>query len=75
MTAQLKTRAQLAREVKHKRVIALFYELRREYPNFSNWRYLCAIAEKEGMTQQGVRKILIKHNVIKARKRNTQIEI
>lgn len=75
MAALYKTKAQIKREKRHKKIIALFHQLKSEFPNESMWRYSSYIAEKEGLTEFGVRKILMKYGLYHPRERKINYEM
>ena len=83
MAALLRTKAQIKRDIRHKRIVELFHQIQNEFPNESMWRYSTYIADKEGLTEFGVRKILMKYDLYhprerkkkrKTRKKTTNVE-
>lgn len=75
MSARLKTDNQLKTEAMHKKVINEYLSVKKEYPEVSAWRCMVYVADRQGITGQGVRQILTRHGIYKTKSKQQTMEI
>lgn len=75
MSAKLKTNNELKKEAMHRKVISEYLSVKKEHPEVSSWRCMVYVADKQGITGQGVRQILTRHGIYKAKNKRQTMEI
>ena len=75
MSAKLKTDNQLKTEAMHKKVINEYLSVKKEHPEVSAWRCMVYVADRQGITGQGVRQILTRHGIYKTKSKQPTMEI
>lgn len=75
MSARLKTDFKLKTEAMHKKVISEYLSVKKEHPEISAWRCMVYVADKQGITGQGVRQILTRYGIYKGKNKTQTIEL
>lgn len=75
MSARLKTDNQLKTEAMHKKVINEYLSVKKEHPEVLAWRCMVYVADRQGITGQGVRQILTRHGIYKTKSKQQTMEI
>lgn len=75
MSAKLKTDNELKKEAMHRKVISEYLSVKKEHPEVSAWRCMVYVANKQGITGQGVRQILTRHGIYKTKNKQQTMEI